>query len=142
MRIDFDEILTQLKNDLENSLPVLLTAKSLIDFDEYEIGAGKNPDKVGLYVYLDDGNEDISRKNLSVIFQLQLTGHETLSASKYLSVVWNYLRKYNPFNIGYLILDNINFDFWPIEENSSTIVYVTCTWDEELDSCDENNEES
>lgn len=134
---DFDEILTQLRTDLAADIPVLLSNESLTDFAEYEIGPSRDPSLIGLYIYFDIGNFDAEMNSLSLIIQLQLHEIAQLTAAKYAKVVYKYLISYNPANLGFVYLESLEFDNWPIEQNSSGFVYLIPTWQEELDSCDE-----
>lgn len=133
---DFDEILTQLKTDLTANLPALLDAESLSDFDEYDYGPAEDANKLGLYIYMAPGNSDYYQNNFTVIIELQLYNIDELAKAKYGKVVYKYMSSYNPANIGMVGLENVSWESWPIEENSSSFFYVIPTWKEELDSCD------
>jgi hypothetical protein len=133
---DFDEILNQLKSDLEADIPALLAAESLDDFAEYKIGGSKNPDETGLFVYLENGRLSVDLDRLTVIVQLQLHKVEEIDSAKYASAVSNYLLDYDSGRIGFASLDEIEVDSWPIEKNQTAFVYIVCTWFDEKDSCD------
>lgn len=133
---DFDEILNQLKSDLEANIPALLTAESLDDFAEYKVGESKNPEEIGLFVYMESGRLAVDRDRFTAIVQLQLYKTEEIDSAKYASVVANYLADYDSYRIGFTVLDEIEVDNWPIDKNQTTFVYITCTWYEEKDDCD------
>jgi hypothetical protein len=133
---DFDEILNQLKSDLEADIPALLAAESLDDFAEYKIGGSKNPDETGLFIYLENGRLSVNLDRLTIIVQLQLHKVEEIDSAKYASAVSNYLLDYDSGRIGFTSLDEIEVDSWPIEKNQTTFVYIVYTWFDEKDSCD------
>lgn len=141
----FDEILLQLKNDIGKDLPALLAAQSLQNFDLYEIGSSKDPKQKALLIYY--GNAVLDRagtyyqgnpliNSVTVILHMQLFQCEELITAKYMQVLTDYMRKYNPFEIGMTILDSMEVEVFPIEKSSTTFVLVVCTFQEFLDSCD------
>ena len=132
----FDEILLQLKNDIGKDLPALLTAQSLQNFDLYEIGSSKDPKQKALLIYYGNAVLDRLINSVTVILHMQLFQCEELITAKYMQVLTDYMRKYNPFEIGMTILDSMEVEVFPIEKNSTTFVLVVCTFQEFLDSCD------
>ena len=132
----FDEILLQLKNDIGKDLPALLTAQSLQNFDLYEIGSSKDPKQKALLIYYGNAVLDRLINSVTVILHMQLFQCEELITAKYMQVLTDYMRKYNPFIIGMTILDSMEVEVFPIEKNSTTFVLVVCTFQEFLDSCD------
>lgn len=132
----FDEILLQLKNDIGKDLPALLAAQSLQNFDLYEIGSSKDPKQKALLIYYGNAVLDRLINSVTVILHMQLFKCEELITAKYMQVLTDYMRKYNPFIIGMTILDSMEVEVFPIEKNSTTFVLVVCTFQEFLDSCD------
>lgn len=132
----FDEILLQLQNDISKDLPALLTAQSLQNFDLYEIGSSKDPKQKALLIYYGNAVLDRLINSVTVILHMQLFQCEELITAKYMQVLTDYMRKYNPFIIGMTILDSMEVEVFPIEKNSTTFVLVVCTFQEFLDSCD------
>ena len=132
----FDEILLQLKNDIGKDLPALLAAQSLQNFDLYEIGSSKDPKQKALLIYYSSAVLDKLINSVTVILHMQLFQCEELITAKYMQVLTDYMRKYNPFEIGMTILDSMEVEVFPIEKNSTTFVLVVCTFQEFLDSCD------
>lgn len=132
----FDEILLQLKNDIGKYLPALLAAHSLQNFDLYEIGSSKDPKQKALLIYYGNAVLDRLINSVTVILHMQLFQCEELITAKYMQVLTDYMRKYNPFEIGMTILDSMEVEVFPIEKNSTTFVLVVCTFQEFLDSCD------
>jgi len=140
----FDEILLQLKNDIGKDLPALLAAQSLQNFDLYEIGSSKDPKQKALLIYYSSAVLDkhawLGTHNLinsvTIILHMQLFQCEELITAKYMQVLTDYMRKYNPFIIGMTILDSMEVEVFPMEKNSTTFVLVVCTFQEFLDSCD------
>ena len=132
----FDEILLQLKNDIGKDLPALLAAQSLQNFDLYEIGSSKDPKQKALLIYYSSAVLDRLINSVTVILHMQLFQCEELITAKYMQVLTDYMRKYNPFIIGMTILDSMEVEVFPIEKNSTTFVLVVCTFQEFLDSCD------
>ena len=132
----FDEILLQLKNDIGKDLPALLTAQSLQNFDLYEIGSSKDPKQKALLIYYSSAVLDKLINSVTVILHMQLFQCEELITAKYMQVLTDYMRKYNPFEIGMTILDSMEVEVFPIEKSSTTFVLVVCTFQEFLDSCD------
>lgn len=132
----FDEILLQLKNDIGKDLPALLAAQSLQNFDLYEIGSSKDPKQKALLIYYGNAVLDRLINSVTVILHMQLFQCEELITAKYMQVLTDYMRKYNPFEIGMTILDSMEVEVFPIEKNSTTFVLVVCTFQEFLDSCD------
>lgn len=132
----FDEILLQLKNDIGKDLPALLTAQSLQNFDLYEIGSSKDPKQKALLIYYGNAVLDKLINSVTIILHMQLFQCEELITAKYMQVLTDYMRKYNPFIIGMTILDSMEVEVFPIEKNSTTFVLVVCTFQEFLDSCD------
>ena len=132
----FDEILLQLKNDIGKDLPALLAAQSLQNFDLYEIGSSKDPKQKALLIYYSSAVLDKLINSVTIILHMQLFQCEELITAKYMQVLTDYMRKYNPFEIGMTILDSMEVEVFPIEKNSTTFVLVVCTFQEFLDSCD------
>jgi Na+/melibiose symporter-like transporter len=132
----FDEILLQLKNDIGKDLPALLAAQSLQNFDLYEIGSSKDPKQKALLIYYSSAVLDKLINSVTIILHMQLFQCEELITAKYMQVLTDYMRKYNPFIIGMTILDSMEVEVFPIEKNSTTFVLVVCTFQEFLDSCD------
>lgn len=132
----FDEILLQLKNDIGKDLPALLAAQSLQNFDLYEIGSSKDPKQKALLIYYSSAVLDKLINSVTVILHMQLFQCEELITAKYMQVLTDYMRKYNPFIIGMTILDSMEVEVFPMEKNSTTFVLVVCTFQEFLDSCD------
>ena len=129
-------ILTQFKTVLSANIPALLTAEGLADFDTYTIGQSRNEKEKALCVYKSDSNGDDESNRLTMFFQLQLYGVDYETAEKYGQVVYDYLKDYEPNEIGMNILDNINTDSWPIEQTATTFIYIEISYIEYLDSCD------
>lgn len=132
----FDEILLQLKNDIGKDLPALLAAQSLQNFDLYEIGSSKDPKQKALLIYYSSAVLDKLINSVTIILHMQLFQCEELITAKYMQVLTDYMRKYNPFEIGMTILDSMEVEVFPIEKSSTTFVLVVCTFQEFLDSCD------
>jgi len=132
----FDEILLQLKNDIGKDLPALLAAQSLQNFDLYEIGSSKDPKQKALLIYYSSAVLDKLINSVTIILHMQLFQCEELITAKYMQVLTDYMRKYNPFIIGMTILDSMEVEVFPMEKNSTTFVLVVCTFQEFLDSCD------
>lgn len=131
-----DAILTKLETDLLADIPALVSAKGLQAFDDITIGSSKNPQKVSLHIYTDNGSKNKEVNTYTAIIQLQLYKITELAAAKYTDVVVDYMEDYAPSRLGMTNLEELNFDSWPIEGNQTTFVYIECTWIDYRDSCD------
>lgn len=132
----FDEILTQLHNDVSKDLPILLQNNLLQNFDEYAIGSSKDPKQKSFLIYYAGAKFDDLTNEITIILHLQLFQCEEFVTAKYMQVAVDYMKQYRPENFGMNILDTIEVEIYPIEKNSSTFVLVICTFQEFLDSCD------
>ena len=130
------EILTQFQTDLSSDLPDLLTAESLTNFQNYVIGESREVRETALCVYKDSLRMDDTQNLLSLIFQAQLYKVDFETAAKYEDVIKDYLKSYNPEEIGMNILDGIDTDTWPMENSSGVLIFFTVQYTEELDGCD------
>jgi len=130
------EILTQFQTDLSSDLPDLLTAESLTNFQNYVIGESREARETALCVYKDSLRMDDTQNLLSLIFQAQLYKVDFETAAKYEDVIKDYLKSYNPEEIGMNILDGIDTDTWPMENSSGVLIFFTVQYTEELDGCD------
>lgn len=133
---DLYTILTTLKKACETDLPALFVANGLTDLAVYSASGSKDAEQTGLFIYHNESNWDYSIDRASIIFQLQLYGLDLLQASKYTDILRDYLKDYNPQNIGFTNLENLSIDTWPDEQNSTTFVFIVVSWSEPLDSCD------
>jgi hypothetical protein len=130
------DILTILQADLSAALPALITAAGLTDFEVYKIGGSRNAKQIGLFIYHDDLNITYDQETVTIIVQLQLYNIDGLPSAQYTDIVSEYLRDYEPGRIECDLLQGMSIDTWPLDQNSTTFVYLTCTWTSELDSCD------
>jgi hypothetical protein len=130
------DILTILKSSAETDLPSLLISAALENFAVYHVGPSRNAKEIGLFIYQDNSNMAYDRETISVMVQLQLYNISGLDAAKYTDIVSEYFRDYEPANIECDMLQMLDVDSWPLDENSTSYVYITCTWTSELDSCD------
>lgn len=130
------DILTTLKNYCESEIPALLTAAGLDAFDIYAVGGSRNAKQKGFFIYQDLQTYTYDEDRITIIFQLQLYGIDELIAAKYTDVIAEYLFGFEPENIECDLLENLTVDTWPIEQTSTTFVYITILWKSQLDSCD------
>lgn len=133
---NLNPILLQLQFDISTDLPALLTAAGLAQFVRYEVDSSRNPEEISFFIYQDSSGYMLDENEVSIIFQLQLYQIEVLEAAKYQDVIINYLRAYNPVNLGCILLRNLQADTWPIENTTGNFVFVVANWMEELDGCD------
>ena len=129
-------ILTQFQTDLAADLPALLTTAGLVHFDNYVIGNSRNPKEKALCIYKDSFREDDIRRDLSLIFQAQLAGVDFEDAAKYEDVLLNYFFNYQPSEIKMNILEGVESDTWPIDNNQGVFIFFTVQFSEMLDGCD------
>jgi len=129
------EILEKLKLDISTDLPALLIAAGLTDFAVYDVGKSRNSEELGFFIYQDNQNFSNNENSISVMFQIQLYQIDELIAAKYSDVITGYMSSYDTFNLGCDLLTNMNAEYWPIEQSSTTFIIVTLNWIENLDSC-------
>ena len=132
----FDDILFQLQSDVSKDLPILLQNNNLQNFDEYAIGSSKDPKQKSLLIYFAGANFDSLVNEVIIILHLQLFQCEEFVTAKYMQIIVNYMKQYEPERLGMNIIDKIEVEIYPIEKNSATFVLVICTFNEFLDSCD------
>ncbi len=132
----FDDILFQLQSDVSKDLPILLQNNNLQNFDEYAIGSSKDPKQKSLLIYFAGANFDSLVNEVIIILHLQLFQCEEFVTAKYMQIIVNYMKQYEPERLGMNIIDKIEVEIYPIEKNSATFVLVICTFQEFLDSCD------
>ncbi len=132
----FDDILFQLQSDASKDLPILLQNNNLQNFDEYAIGSSKDPKQKSLLIYFAGANFDSLVNEVIIILHLQLFQCEEFVTAKYMQIIVNYMKQYEPERLGMNIIDKIEVEIYPIEKNSATFVLVICTFQEFLDSCD------
>lgn len=130
------EILNQLLTDISGSMPALLTAAGLGDFDVYKLGPSRNPEETGLFIYQDERKYSEEEESQSVFIQLQMFDKKEEISAKYTDVVNDYLKDYNSENIEAVSLREINIDAYPPDQDSTTFIYFNITWYSEQDSCD------
>lgn len=133
---DLKDILEKLQLDFENDIPALLVAEGVDDFQEYVIGPSRDSEKRALCILVEETNEDDARNILEILLHLQLPSIDYLVSTQYEKVVVDYMKSYNLNDLGMNIIDNINVEFWPIENDAVTFVLITILMREELDSCD------
>ena len=131
-----NEILTAFKTALENNIPALLTAESLDNFDVYTIGQSRDEKETALCIYKSENAHDNNQNTLTMLFQLQVYRKDYEDAEKYGQVVFDYLKLYDPEEIGMNYIDSIEADSWPIHNNATTLIYIEIKYIEILDSCD------
>jgi len=129
-------ILQTLKSDLETDLPALLVAAGLVDFNRYVLGPSKNPEETALCLYHDEGQFDDENNDLNLFIQLQLYEKDYEDSLKYIDVVKEYMKVYDPANLGFTILKKLIDDSFPLDENQTTFVFFEVKYNEQLDSCD------
>ena len=130
------EILTAFKADLETNIPALLTAEGLDNFDVYTIGQSRNERQKALCIYKSDNTHDDNQNTLTMLFQLQLYGIDYAVAELYGQVIFDYLKIYDPEEIGMNYIDSMENDSWPMEKSGTTLIYIEVRYVEMLDSCD------
>ena len=130
-------ILTQLQADLAADLPSWLTTAGLDALDNYVIGGSRNPKEKALCIYKDTFREDDTRRDLSLIFQAQLTGVDEETGAKYEDVITKYLKNYEPSEIGMNIFEGIQVETFGIDNSQGIIIIFTVQYSEPLDGCDE-----
>lgn len=130
------EILTQFQTDTSVDLPDLLTTAGLSTFDNYVIGASRNSKEKVLCIYKDTFREDAYRRDLTIIFHAQLAGIEEEAGARYEDVIRDYLKKYNPEEIGMHIIEAIQVETFGLDNNQGIIHYFTIQFSEMLDGCD------
>ena len=131
------EILTQFQTDTSADLPALFTTAGLTVLDNYVIGGSRNPKEKALCIYKDTFREDDTRRDLSMIFQAQLTGVDEETGAKYEDVLTKYLKNYEPSEIGMNIFEGIQVETFGIDNNQGVIIIFTIQFSEILDGCDE-----
>ena len=114
----------------------MLTAESLDNFDHYVIGQSRDEREKTLCIYKSDTTHDANQNTLNMMFQLQLNKVDYEDAENYGQVVFDYLKLYDPSEIEMDYIIEMSSDSWPMNNNSTTFIYIEVKYIEVLDSCD------
>ena len=131
-----NELLTQVKDDLETDIPALLTAAGLGALAIYETSQSRDAKTNGLFVYHDNSSFQYDRNYCAIIIQLQLNGLEAITAAEYADIISNYMIRYDAKRVEAVMIDSLTVDTWPPDKNQTTFVYLELAFVEPLDSCD------
>lgn len=130
------DILDQVKTDLEDDIPALLSAASLPAFDRFVVGQSRNPQEMALCVYKDEFRGDPGESRLSLMIQAQLAGVSYEQGIEIEDVLLEYLLEYDPAELGMTVLESVSSDTWPMERTQGVFIFITMVFTEPLDSCD------
>ena len=133
------EILNILKDSAESVLPGLLSAEGLDDFDIYVIGDSRDETIKALCFYKADTRHDANENRASFIIHAQLANTDYELAENYGQVVYEWIRTFPPNELGFNIIDKIETETYPFDENRTTFILTYPEWIEFLDSCNEEN---
>ena len=131
-----NELLTQVKDDLETDIPALLTAAGLGALAIYETSQSRDARTNGLFVYHDNSSFQYDRNYCAIIIQLQLNGLEAITAAEYADIISNYMIRYDAKRVEAVMIESLTVDTWPPDKNQTTFVYLELAFVEPLDSCD------
>jgi len=130
-------ILETIGADIEDALPAVLSALGVDNFDEYVNRPPRDTQRVTCSIIYDpDLPFDVYNSTAPVLFYLQLYRKDYEDALLYASAVLDFVKNFDTQKIGFSITDGITIDIIPIERERSTLVYITATFMEPLDSCD------
>lgn len=129
-------IRTLIKDTLAATLPALLSAAGLDDFDDYISGPTRDEEKKELAVYKESSLDATDQAVLSYTIQCQLTG--VLDPDLYDDIILPVIReKITPSLIDIERRDQVGSDVWPADVNRATsFIYYSLIFNQSLDDCD------
>jgi len=135
--ISIYKLLKTLKTKLETDLPgeIYNYDESLDDFEVYHIGASRNPQQRGVFIYQDTASISYDMQMASVIIQLQLYRVEEETSAKYSDIVKDYIFKLDPKELGFDLIDKIDFDYILNVDERVSYAFIMPTWRVENDDC-------
>lgn len=136
--ISIYNLLKTLKTKLQTDLPgeIYNYDENLNDFEVYHIGASRNPQQRGIFIYQDTASIGYDMQSASVIIQLQLFKVEEEESAKYTDIVKDYIFKLDPNELGFDLLDKIDFDYILNVDERVSYAFIMPTWIKENDNCD------
>lgn len=135
--LQISAILAALKTAAETDLPDLLYDADLDNFAVYHIGASKDAEQKGFFIYQNPYNFSYERENFEAIIHLQLFKCEEQTAAAYTDVVKDWLASLAPQTVGCDLLTNMEIDPWYDIKDRSSFVYLYPTWTRDRDTCDD-----
>ncbi|HQO00686.1 MAG TPA: hypothetical protein PLI62_00345 [Spirochaetota bacterium] len=136
--INLKEIINTIGAAIEDQLPAILSPLGLADFKEYVYGPPRDDKKSTCAVMYDPLlSIDVVEARIPILFYLQLYEIDYETALLYCSAIQNFISGYDAHKIGMLYVDALNIDIIPIERERSTLCYVSVTFVNPKDSCDD-----
>jgi hypothetical protein len=137
------EILNIIATDISTWMPGQLASAGLDDYQVYLIGQPRDAEQTTLSISYDpDIPIDIGNYKFPILFYAQLYKIEYEDALAYTELIKKFVKNYDSGNkIGATLLDGISVNIIPLERESSTLIFLTATYSEPLDSCDREDEE-
>ena len=135
--ISIYNLLKTLKTKLETDLPgeVYNYDENLDDFEVYRIGASREPKQCGIFIYQDTASISSDVQSASVMIQLQLYQVEEATSAKYSDIDKDYIFKIDPKELGFDLLDKIDFDYILNVDERVSYAFIMPTWSVENDDC-------
>ena len=136
--INLKEIINTIGAAIEDQLPAILSPLGLADFEEYVYGPPRDDKKNTCAVMYDPQlSIDVLEARLPILFYLQMYQVTYEDALLYTSAVQSFVENYDVHEIGMSIIDGVTIDIIPIERERSTLCYVSVTFLNPKDSCDD-----
>ncbi len=134
--IQLSAVLAAIKTAAQNDLPALLYDADLSDFAVYHIGASRDAEQVGLFIYMNPYHYEYERESVEAIIHLQLYQQEEQDAATYTDVVKNWLASLDPSTLGCDILQSLEVDPYYDVKDRTSFVFIYPTWARDRDTCD------
>lgn len=124
-----------IKDKAAATLPALLTAAGLDDFDRYRNKSPQKSNDLEFCVYIDSDDNTTSSRAFGVVIQCQIYGKD--QAQEYHSVIMPFLEEYITAElIEYEYRDGIRAEVWPMDNSSTSFVFYSVMFLTENDDCD------
>jgi len=136
--INLKNILDTIGADAEDAMPAIVATLGISNFPEYCFGPPRDDKKSTCAVMYDPLlSIDVVEARIPILFYLQLYEIDYETALLYCSAIQNFISGYDAHKIGMLYVDALNIDIIPIERERSTLCYVSVTFVNPKDSCDD-----
>lgn len=136
--INLKNIINTIGADIEDAMPALALSLGIPDFTEYCFGPPRDDKKSTCAVMYDPLlSIDVVEARLPILFYLQLYEVDYETALLYCSAIQSFIAGYDANRIGMVYVDGLNIDIIPIERERSTLCYVSVTFVNPKDSCDD-----
>jgi hypothetical protein len=129
------QIRAAVKNELAVRVPAILIAAGLPAMVEYVEGRPLRTTDNELAVYIGQGSDTTSEKNIQIIIQIQLV--QIMDELPHKVEIGNIIEEYiTPRLVNMVNRESIDFDNWPPDLQGSAFVYFYITFSSELDDDD------